>query len=364
MFSLLWLNRCSTALLRRYWLVGLLLGAPGLAGFWPAAGQAITPAAKAIPYPLVEQRPQLPGGGGMATMLAAVQQRIVLPANALADRPVFARFVVGTAGQIEAAEIVMGTNPTVDAAVLAAVRQLPTFVPGRQNGQPVRVECALNITLPNLGVPPAPPAPPNRDADERVETRTLLLGEVERKPGEADSTFARRVLPLSYADAKDLLSATWRPSAYGKQLFFSLPSTGDDEQAVDLVLLDPFAADTYAVRTFAIPALSRFIVASQGEATAVTALFFADVNQDGQKELLVLSKGSQAEPEGWKTYHQTQVFQYLGLTSTGRPQYYEDTAPRDYLDGLATVSAVRQALAQHQARSKAPLRPAAKAPRK
>jgi len=352
-----------TSLVRRSWLAGLLLGALGVTGFLPAVGQPITPPTKALPYTSVEQRPQLPGGGGLAALMDAVQQRIVLPTNALADRPVFTRFVVGTAGQIEDAEIVLGTNPTVDAAVLAAVRQLPAFVPGRQNGQPVRVLCALSITPPNLT--PAPPAPPTQTTDELVETRTLLLGEAQRQREEADSTFVQRVLPLALVESKDLLATTWRPSAYGKQLFFSRPSTGDDEQALDLVLLDPFGTDTYAVHTFTIPALSHFIIASQGEATTLLAIFFADVNQDGQKELLVLSKGSQVELEGWQTHYQTQVFQYLGFTSTGRPQYCEDTALHDYLDGLSTVSAVRRALAQHQLRRKAPPRPAAaKMPRK
>lgn len=352
------------SLLRGSWVARLWLSALGVTSFLPAVGQPGPPPTKPLPYTSVEQRPQLPSGGGLTAMVEAVQQRIVLPANApLADRSVSTQFVVGTAGQIEDVEVISGTNPVVDAAVLAAVRQLPAFVPGRQQGQPVRVLCALSITPPNRTLD-APPPPP-QTTDELVETRTLLLGEANRQRGEADITFVQRVLPLAFIESKDLLAATWRPSAYGKQLFFARPSMGEDEQALDLVLLDPFATDRYAVHTFTIPALSHFIMASQGEATTLLAIFFADVNQDGQKELLVLSKGSQVEPEGWTTHYQTQVFQYLGFTSAGRPQYCEDTAPHDYLDELSTVSAVRRALAQHQLRRKAPLRPAtAKLPRK
>lgn len=212
---------------------------------------------------------------------------------------------------------------------------------------------------PAAGQPIAPPAPPTPDDDERTETRTLLLGEAERKPGEADSTFVRRVLPLAFAASKDLLAATWRPSAYGKQLFFSMPSRSDNnEQGSDLVVLDPFYENTYAVRVFTIPALTGFVIPSQGKATALTAIFFADVNQDGQKELLALSQGSQLEPEEFKTYYQTQVFRYLGFTSLGLPQYCEDTALRDNFYGLATVAQVRQALTWQRPRRPAP-RPAA-----
>lgn len=175
----------------------------------------------------------------------------------------------------------------------------------------------------------------------------------------------RRVLPVSFSESRDLLAATWRPSADGKQLFFSLPGTSDNEQGSDLFLLDPFTTNTYAVYTFTIPPLVGFIIPSQGDATALTAIFFADVNQDGQKELLALSKGSLVEPGGRETYYQTQVFRYLRLTRAGRPQYCEDLTERSYLDGLATVAEVRQALARHQQRSKAPQRPAAtKAPLK
>ncbi|MDO7884962.1 TonB family protein [Hymenobacter cheonanensis] len=344
---------------------------------WPssAAGQTITLPAKDPVYTYVEQMPQLPGGGGMGAIIAAVQQRVALPAGtAAANNRVFVRFTVGQQGQVEDAAIVKGASPVVDAAVLAAVRQLPTFAPGQQNGRLVRVSFTLPISPPGLVVTPTPTATPEpsteakdgnwlQDNDWLTETHTLVLGEAERKPGEADSTFARRVLPLSFALSKDFLAAAWRPSAYGKQLFFSLPGTDANEQGTDLLVLDPFSEDLYAVHTFTIPALARFILGSQGEATTLTAIFFADVNQDGQKELLALSKGGLVEAGEWQTYYQTQVFRYLGLSSTGRPQYYEDTAPRAYLDGLATVADVRQALARHQPPRKLPASQAAKTAR-
>lgn len=224
------------------------------------------------------------------------------------------------------------------------------------NGQPP--SRPRRVSSPGQATAPASALPKLRaqalEDDETIETRTLLAGEASRRPGEADSTFVRRVLPLSFAESHDLLAAAWRPSAYGRQLFFSRPSHSEaNEQGSDLVVLDPFYENSYAVHVFLIPALNNFIIASQGKATTLTAIFFADVNQDGRKELLALSQGGILEPEGFMTHYQTQVFHYLGPTSRGYPQYYEDDALRQSLAELATVAEVRQALAQYQPQRRA-----------
>jgi TonB family protein len=99
-------------------------------------------------YTYVEQMPQLPGGGGMHALLQAVQSKISYPKAApgemLPDGRVFASFVVDTDGTVQDAKIVKGLSPAFDAAVLAAVRQLPRFEPGKQGGQPT----AVSFTMP------------------------------------------------------------------------------------------------------------------------------------------------------------------------------------------------------------------------
>lgn len=347
----------------------LLLGLPGRHP-WLAQAQTLAPPAQRAVSTYVEPMPQLPGGGGTAAIGAAVPQRVVLPAGtAASSNRGFVRLTVGKQRQVEEVTRVKGAGPAVDAAVLAAGPRLPTFVPGQQNGRLARASLTLPIVPPSLVVPTVPDSPKRpQESDDDVETRTLLTGQAERLAGEADSTFVRRVLPLAFAASPDLLAAAWRPGGYGKQLFFSMPSRSDtNEQGSDLVVLDPFYKDTYALHIFTIPALTGFVIPSQGKATVLTAIFFADVNQDGQKELLVLSQGSQLEPEGFKTHCQTQVFQYLDLTSTGRPQYYEDAAQRENFWELATVAEVRQALARRQPRRlpapAAPGKPTKKQPR-
>lgn len=333
------------ALLRRLALTALLLiDLPGRYSWLaPAVGQTPAPPADDPVYTYVEQMPALPGGGGLAAIVAAVQQRVVLPAGtAAASNRVFVRLTVGKQGQLENTDMVKGASPVIDAAVLAAVRQLPTFVPGQQGGRPVRVALTLAITPPGLVVKWLPPSDGPNSADEQGEARTMRWGLAYRFPSEADTTFLRRVLPASFPRSVDLVAATWRPSEAGKQLFFSVPGSEDNgnRYGSELFVLDPFQGATYAVQALTIPSL--------GDATSLTAFFFADVNQDGQKELLVLSECRLREAAGRKTEYQTQVFHYVGLTSAGRPQYCEDPTPRPYLNGLDNVAKVRQALARHQ----------------
>jgi len=100
-------------------------------------------------YTFVEQMPQLSGGGGMQALMQAVQSKIsypkAAPGEVLPSGRVFASFVVDTDGTVQDAKIVKGLSPAFDAAVLAAVQQLPRFEPGKQNGQPVAVAYTLPV---------------------------------------------------------------------------------------------------------------------------------------------------------------------------------------------------------------------------
>ena len=100
-------------------------------------------------YTFVEQMPQLPGNGGQRAILAAIQSRLVYPkakaGETLPDGMVYANFIVDTDGTVQDALIVKGLNAAFDDAVLNAVKQLPRFEPGKQNGQPVAVAYTLPV---------------------------------------------------------------------------------------------------------------------------------------------------------------------------------------------------------------------------
>ena len=101
-------------------------------------------------YTYVEQMPEMPGGGGLAALVAAITKNLVRPAP-VAGQPtgagkVFVSFVVGTDGVVRDAKVVKSLAPAADAAVLAAVRKLPALRPGKQNGCPVAV--AFTVPVP------------------------------------------------------------------------------------------------------------------------------------------------------------------------------------------------------------------------
>lgn len=118
----------------------------GLASLPPALAQA--PAA-GLPAPRPEfvhvrpdQMPELPGGGGQAAVLAALVRQVEYPADARrygveGTSPV--AFTVRADGSVTDAVVPFGLGHGCDQALLAAVRRLPRFTPGRHRGQAVTV---------------------------------------------------------------------------------------------------------------------------------------------------------------------------------------------------------------------------------
>ncbi|WP_460504142.1 energy transducer TonB, partial [Hymenobacter agri] len=101
-------------------------------------------------YTAVAQMPELTTGGGRAAVIAAIQKRIVLavPVRQRCGKgKVVVAFTVEITGAPTGAYIVRGLGPECDQAVLAAVRHLPRFRPGRQNGPPERVLYAVELPL-------------------------------------------------------------------------------------------------------------------------------------------------------------------------------------------------------------------------
>lgn len=198
--------------------------------------------------------------------------------------------------------------------------------------------------------------PEQRDsARYAAENEVLRQGIARRKPGEADTTFLKRLFPASFS-TETLVMYAWRPSPFGKQLFFSRRESdlyNQEGEGTELFVLDPFQPNTYTVQ--------KLLLASIGDITNLSALFFADVDRDGQKELLALvyaevqevgtleyGDGTKEQAYARMSHRHTYVFRFAGLSSAGRPRYRADTVSRPYLNELPTAVAVRQALARHQ----------------
>ncbi len=94
----------------------------------PAAAQADT--TKLVWY--VEPMPELLSGGGRPGIMAAIYQRLVLPAACLraqVEGRVFVAFTITPAGIVQKAKVVKALYEPFDSAAVQAVRQLPCFRP-------------------------------------------------------------------------------------------------------------------------------------------------------------------------------------------------------------------------------------------
>ena len=111
-------------------------------------GRTLSPVSSPPVYTYVENMPQLPGGGGNTAIMAAIQSKVVSPNVAPADRKqgrVFVSFTVMNDGAVQDVRIIKGLAAVYDAAVVAAVQQLPRFIPGTQNNRAVNVSFTVPV---------------------------------------------------------------------------------------------------------------------------------------------------------------------------------------------------------------------------
>lgn len=101
------------------------------------------------PYVSVEQMPELPGGGGQIAIVAAIQKAVRYPSMALRNQVegrVFVSFVVDPKGEVTDVKIVKGLGSGIDEETIRAIKTLPRFIPGKQNGREVSVSFTVPVT--------------------------------------------------------------------------------------------------------------------------------------------------------------------------------------------------------------------------
>ena len=97
---------------------------------------------------MVEQKPQFPGGD--AEMYKWLGNQIVYPPAAAEEGvsgKVTVQFVVEKDGSISNVSVVRGKHPALDAEAVRVVKKMPKWVPGKNNGAPVRVIYMLPVTF-------------------------------------------------------------------------------------------------------------------------------------------------------------------------------------------------------------------------
>ena len=97
-------------------------------------------------YTIVQQMPQFPGGED--SLLNFISKNLKYP-NTEDDYMgrVICRFIVNKDGSVSNIEVVRSLETSFDAEAIKVLKLLPNFIPGKQNGNPVRVYYTLPISF-------------------------------------------------------------------------------------------------------------------------------------------------------------------------------------------------------------------------
>lgn len=99
-------------------------------------------------FSVVEQMPSFPGG--MGAMMQYLSSNIKYPKEAekkgIQGR-VLLSFIVQTDGSITDVRISKSVDPSLDKEAIRVVKNMPKWIPGKQNGQPVRVKYTFPVTF-------------------------------------------------------------------------------------------------------------------------------------------------------------------------------------------------------------------------
>lgn len=101
-----------------------------------------------VPFQVVEQMPQFPGG--TAAMMKYINKEIKYPVLAMEngiEGRVILRFVVLPTGEIGNVEVLRSVDSSCDKEAIRVVHSMPKWIPGKQNGNAVSVYFTLPISF-------------------------------------------------------------------------------------------------------------------------------------------------------------------------------------------------------------------------
>ena len=96
----------------------------------------------------VEQMPSYPGGNGalMQYLSSHIKYPVIAEKNGIQGR-VICTFVVECDGSITDVRIAKSVDPSLDKEAVRVVSSMPKWIPGKQDGKPVRVEYTFPVTF-------------------------------------------------------------------------------------------------------------------------------------------------------------------------------------------------------------------------
>ena len=210
-------------------------------------------------YMVVDQQPEFPGGA--ASLMQYLARTIRYPKEAHDDSiqgRVLVTFIIGKDGSINDAEVVQPVHPLLDAEALRAIREMPKWEPGYQNGEPVKVKYTVPINF-RLSPATAPSA------------QWIVLYDAKKESGEMDQNVMSFFVSSLASANIDLKKAGIQETPQVKALLESLNSLKGEAESMQQefteqmnkgkVELDKLAADIERER----PSLSESQQASRDQ---------------------------------------------------------------------------------------------------
>lgn len=134
--------------LKTYWPDGTLKRSDEFADGLFLNGKVYDRTGKEATYCMYQEMPQFPGG--TRAMVEYIQKTVKYPKKARRkgiQGRVYIRFVVKGDGTLDKVEIIQGVSPELDAEALRTVKSMPTWTPGKQEGELVNVYFNLPINF-------------------------------------------------------------------------------------------------------------------------------------------------------------------------------------------------------------------------
>lgn len=97
---------------------------------------------------VAEEAPEFPGGD--KALFAYMKKELKYPEQAKAEGiegKVFLSFIVELDGSLSGIRVLRAVNPWLDSEAVRMVKSMPKWIPGKQNGQPCRVQMNLPVTF-------------------------------------------------------------------------------------------------------------------------------------------------------------------------------------------------------------------------
>ena len=150
----------------------------------------------------VDEAPQFPGG--MAGMMQYLSSNIRYPEDAReagTQGRVIVSFIVEKDGSISNAKVAKPTYSSLDEEALRVISAMPKWMPGKQNGEAVRVKYSVPVSF-RLGSKEAPKAEP----DDALDVRTIdNSGQSEQSVRPSESLTTKSVRPIESITIKELI---------------------------------------------------------------------------------------------------------------------------------------------------------------